>query len=51
METTILEKLGLNKNAVAVYLVLLRDGKQKAREIMKKTSLTRGLVYKALQDL
>ena len=51
METTVLEKLGLNKNAVTVYLVLLREGSLKAREIMKKTSLTRGLVYKALEDL
>lgn len=51
MESTILENLGLNQNEVTVYLMLLREGKQKARELMQKTSLTRGLVYKALQDL
>ncbi len=51
METTILKKLGLNQNEITIYLTLLREGKQKARELAKKTSLTRGLVYKALQDL
>ncbi len=51
MESTILKNLGLNQNEVTVYLTLLREGKQKAREIIKKTSLTRGLLYKALQDL
>ncbi len=51
MQSTILKNLGLNKNEITVYLVLLREGKQKAREIMSRTSLTRGLTYKALQDL
>lgn len=50
MEKT-LQNLGLNENEITVYLILLREGKLKAKELTKKTSLSRGLVYKALQDL
>ncbi len=51
MSSIILKDLGLNQNEISVYLLLLREGKQKASELTKRTSLSRGLVYKALQDL
>jgi len=46
-----LEKLGLHKNEVKVYLALFELGKAKAGEIIDSTKLHRNLVYTALEDL
>ncbi len=46
-----LERLGLQKNTVAVYLALLTQGLSKAGPLIKATQLHRMLVYGALEDL
>lgn len=43
--------LGLNENEAVVYEYLLKHGKVKAGEIIKNTSLKRGLAYIILADL
>jgi sugar-specific transcriptional regulator TrmB len=43
--------LGLDKNQAEVYSVLLKHGTQSGSEIAKKSSVSRPLVYKALEEL
>lgn len=46
-----LQKIGLTKNQVSIYLALFELQEAKAGEIIKKTGLHRNIVYVALQDL
>ena len=46
-----LESLGLTKNEITVYLVLVEKKKLKAGEVIKITKLHRNLVYQALEKL
>jgi sugar-specific transcriptional regulator TrmB len=46
-----LEKLGLNKKQIAVYLTLLKLGKSQAGPIVKTTGLHRMQVYEAFDEL
>lgn len=46
-----LKQAGLTEAQAEVYEALLRHGEQVAGSLTKKTSLKRGLVYKALEDL
>ncbi|MCX6778750.1 MAG: hypothetical protein NTU97_00775 [Candidatus Magasanikbacteria bacterium] len=46
-----LEKLGLHKNEIKIYLSLFELGKVKAGQIIEHTGLHRNLVYTALETL
>src|SRR4051812_24931897 len=46
-----LEKLGLNKNQIIVYLKLLEIGKSQAGPIIKAAELHRMQVYEAFEEL
>jgi len=46
-----LEKMGLSKNEIKVYLALLKLGASLASKIAKETNLNRSLVYRILDDL
>lgn len=51
MEEERLEKAGLNKSEVKVYLALLKIGGCKAGRIAKETGFNRTTIYKALENL
>jgi predicted DNA-binding transcriptional regulator len=46
-----LKSLGLARDSAAVYSTLLEFGPQKASDIVRKTHISRPLVYRALDDL
>jgi sugar-specific transcriptional regulator TrmB len=46
-----LQRLGLTKNQVEIYEILLKTGPTSARKIDMKTKIKRGLVYKTLGEL
>ena len=51
METQILEKIGLSKNEIKVYLALLRLGSSSTGKIIENTSLANSRVYHSLNSL
>lgn len=46
-----LQRLGLNKNEVSIYIALLESEKKTAGELIKKTGIHRNLVYQSLYSL
>ena len=51
METKPLEKIGLTKNEIKVYLYLLKSGVSTTGPIMKNLGLSSSRVYASLQEL
>jgi len=51
MELKIFEKIGLTKNESIVYQTLLKLGKSKTGEILKKSGLNSGKIYEILESL
>ncbi len=48
---TILEKIGLQKNEILIYLDLLESGKSSISEIARRTKIHRPYVYKNIESL
>lgn len=51
MDTSVLEGIGLSKNEITVFLVMLKLGESKAGAIISKTSLQSSAVYNAINSL
>ncbi len=51
METQILEELGLTKNEINIFIILVQNGLLSVTNIAKKTGLNRPYVYYALERL
>ncbi len=51
MDTTVLEKIGLTRNEVTVYLTLLKIGSIPVQRIIKESNLHRSRVYESLGRL
>lgn len=46
-----LEKIGLNKKEIDIYIVLVKNGKLVANDISKITDINRTTVYTVLREL
>lgn len=51
METKTLEKIGLSKNEIKVYLALLKEGSSSVSDISKKVNMHRVNIYDTLERL
>jgi len=51
MDTHLLEKAGLSKNEVKVYLALLEDGEETSGPLIKKAGINSSKVYESLERL
>jgi sugar-specific transcriptional regulator TrmB len=51
MNTTVLEGIGLSKNEIKIFLVMLKLGESKAGAIISKSGLQSSAVYNAINSL
>ena len=51
MDTSILEKIGLKKSEIKVYLTLLELGSTKTGELTTKSKVSRSKIYEILEKL